>query len=106
MSTKRKIIAAVVAVVVAALVRGPARPVGATTAKVPTTVIRDVPGWTYLMGAFALFGGGYSLFFYFLVTQFHPEFKSTPWAGHPLFNAFVRAALDLKKSTPSLKVVA
>jgi 2-dehydro-3-deoxyphosphooctonate aldolase (KDO 8-P synthase) len=26
--------------------------------------------------------------------QFHPEFKSTPWDGHPLFNAFIKAALD------------
>jgi CTP synthase len=25
--------------------------------------------------------------------QFHPEFKSTPWNGHPLFNAFIKAAL-------------
>jgi CTP synthase len=26
--------------------------------------------------------------------QFHPEFKSTPWGGHPLFNSYVKAALD------------
>jgi CTP synthase len=26
--------------------------------------------------------------------QFHPEFKSTPWDGHPLFNAFIKASLD------------
>jgi CTP synthase len=26
--------------------------------------------------------------------QFHPEFKSTPWDGHPLFNSFIHAALD------------
>ena len=26
--------------------------------------------------------------------QFHPEFKSTPWDGHPLFNAFIRAAVE------------
>ncbi|MDR0478742.1 MAG: CTP synthase [Burkholderiaceae bacterium] len=31
---------------------------------------------------------------WFIGVQFHPEFKSTPWAGHPLFNAFVKAALD------------
>jgi CTP synthase len=43
---------------------------------------------------------------WYMGVQFHPEFKSTPWDGHPLFNAYVRAALDLKKSTPSLKVVA
>ena len=30
---------------------------------------------------------------WFVGVQFHPEFKSTPWAGHPLFNAFVRAAV-------------
>ncbi len=33
---------------------------------------------------------------WFMGVQFHPEFKSTPWDGHPLFNAFVRAALDHK----------
>jgi CTP synthase len=26
--------------------------------------------------------------------QFHPEFKSTPWGGHPLFTSYVKAALD------------
>ena len=30
---------------------------------------------------------------WFMGVQFHPEFKSTPWAGHPLFNAFIKAAL-------------
>ncbi len=30
---------------------------------------------------------------WFLGVQFHPEFKSTPWGGHPLFKSFVRAAL-------------
>ncbi|MBU6466802.1 MAG: CTP synthase [Burkholderiales bacterium] len=30
---------------------------------------------------------------WFVGVQFHPEFKSTPWAGHPLFNAFIRAAI-------------
>lgn len=30
---------------------------------------------------------------WFIGVQFHPEFKSTPWDGHPLFNAFVEAAL-------------
>jgi predicted MFS family arabinose efflux permease len=64
------VVAVVVAVAVAALVRSPRAPVGAApAAKVPTTVIRQVPGWTYLLGAFALFGAGYSLFFYFFVTQ-------------------------------------
>jgi CTP synthase len=30
---------------------------------------------------------------WFVGVQFHPEFKSTPWGGHPLFTAFVQAAL-------------
>jgi CTP synthase len=42
---------------------------------------------------------------WYMGVQFHPEFKSTPWDGHPLFNAYIRAALDLKKS-PQLKAVA
>ncbi len=29
---------------------------------------------------------------WFLACQFHPEFKSTPRKGHPLFSSFVRAA--------------
>jgi CTP synthase len=31
---------------------------------------------------------------WFMGVQFHPEFSSTPWNGHPLFNAFVKAALE------------
>ena len=31
---------------------------------------------------------------WFIGVQFHPEFKSTPWAGHPLFNAFIHAAMQ------------
>ncbi|MFZ9429017.1 MAG: CTP synthase [Burkholderiaceae bacterium] len=31
---------------------------------------------------------------WYVGVQFHPEFKSTPWDGHPLFISFVRAALD------------
>ena len=31
---------------------------------------------------------------WFIGVQFHPEFKSVPWAGHPLFNAFIKAAVD------------
>jgi CTP synthase len=30
---------------------------------------------------------------YFVACQFHPEFKSRPTAPHPLFSAFIRAAL-------------
>ena len=43
---------------------------------------------------------------WFVGVQFHPEFKSTPWDGHPLFNAFVKAALDLHGARKSLKAVA
>jgi CTP synthase len=31
---------------------------------------------------------------YFVGCQFHPEFKSKPFAPHPLFSGFVRAALE------------
>jgi len=31
---------------------------------------------------------------WFIGVQFHPEFKSTPWNGHPLFNAYIAAALE------------
>jgi CTP synthase len=31
---------------------------------------------------------------WFVGVQFHPEFKSTPWAGHPLFNAYIAAVLQ------------
>ena len=31
---------------------------------------------------------------WFVGCQFHPEFTSSPRAGHPLFTSFVRAALD------------
>ena len=30
---------------------------------------------------------------WFMGVQFHPEFKSTPWGGHPLFTSFIKAAL-------------
>jgi CTP synthase len=33
---------------------------------------------------------------WYIGVQFHPEFKSTPWDGHPLFNAYVKAALAHK----------
>ncbi len=35
---------------------------------------------------------------WFVACQFHPEFTSTPRTGHPLFNAFVRAAIISAKS--------
>ena len=34
---------------------------------------------------------------WFFACQFHPEFTSTPRKGHPLFTAFVKAALAYKK---------
>jgi len=34
---------------------------------------------------------------FFVATQFHPEFKSCPIQGHPLFNKFIETALELKK---------
>jgi CTP synthase len=43
---------------------------------------------------------------WFMGVQFHPEFKSTPWDGHPLFNAYVRAALGHKSGRQNLKAVA
>ena len=30
---------------------------------------------------------------WYMGVQFHPEFKSTPWDGHPLFKSYVEAAL-------------
>ncbi len=42
---------------------------------------------------------------WYMGVQFHPEFKSTPWDGHPLFNAYVKAALDHKAAGKSLKSV-
>jgi CTP synthase len=43
---------------------------------------------------------------WFMGVQFHPEFKSTPWDGHPLFNAFVKAAVDEHTDGGKLKAVA
>ena len=38
---------------------------------------------------------------WFVGCQFHPEFTSTPRAGHPLFKAFVQAALDNARTAPA-----
>ena len=45
---------------------------------------------------------------WYLGVQFHPEFKSTPWDGHPLFISYIQAALahqtarlELAKARPS-----
>jgi CTP synthase len=35
---------------------------------------------------------------WFVGVQFHPEFTSTPQAGHPLFKSFVSAALTANKA--------
>ena len=35
---------------------------------------------------------------WFLGCQFHPEFKSRPMKAHPLFRAFIRAALEAHKT--------
>ncbi|ARU05172.1 CTP synthetase [Comamonas serinivorans] len=35
---------------------------------------------------------------WFIGVQFHPEFKSVPWAGHPLFNAFIAAAMAQRQA--------
>ena len=43
---------------------------------------------------------------WFVGVQFHPEFKSTPWDGHPLFNAFIKAAVEHQAEGKSLKVAA
>ncbi|WP_066708856.1 CTP synthase [Curvibacter delicatus] len=44
---------------------------------------------------------------WFVGVQFHPEFKSTPWDGHPLFNAFIKAALEHQAAgKKNLKAVA
>ena len=46
---------------------------------------------------------------WYIGVQFHPEFKSTPWNGHPLFNAFIKASLDHQgqgQGRSNLKVVA
>jgi CTP synthase len=43
---------------------------------------------------------------WFVGCQFHPEFTSTPRSGHPLFNAFIRAALGNAKVTGSIPAAA
>ncbi len=39
---------------------------------------------------------------WFVGCQFHPEFTSTPRSGHPLFNAFIRAALRYAQSATAV----
>ena len=35
---------------------------------------------------------------WFVACQFHPEFTSTPKSGHPLFTAFIKAAIDFAET--------
>jgi len=39
---------------------------------------------------------------WFVACQFHPEFQSKPDKGHPLFEAFIKAALDRHKTKRTL----
>ncbi len=41
---------------------------------------------------------------FMLGTQFHPEFKSRPNRPHPLFNAFMAAAVDYQKESPKPEI--
>ena len=43
---------------------------------------------------------------WYMGVQFHPEFKSTPWNGHPLFNAYVKAALTHQGERAPSKAIA
>jgi CTP synthase len=43
---------------------------------------------------------------WFVGVQFHPEFKSTPWGGHPLFTSYVKAALDQHARTAGTNIQA
>ncbi|MGB9429912.1 MAG: CTP synthase [Gammaproteobacteria bacterium] len=40
---------------------------------------------------------------FFIATQFHPEFTSTPRDGHPLFSGFIKAAREYAAAQPALK---
>ncbi|MBU6420705.1 MAG: CTP synthase [Gammaproteobacteria bacterium] len=42
---------------------------------------------------------------FFIASQFHPEFTSTPRDGHPLFTGFIRAAREYAAVQPALKTV-
>ncbi len=70
--------AGIAAVVLVALflIRRSTSPPSAQQDKVPFGVIRTVPGWYLLVGAFAVFGVAYSLYFYFLVAQL----RSAGWS--------------------------
>ena len=36
---------------------------------------------------------------FFIAVQYHPEFKSRPFAAHPIFASFVKAAKDRVNAT-------
>ncbi|WP_294000251.1 CTP synthase [Sphaerotilus sp.] len=40
---------------------------------------------------------------WYVGVQFHPEFKSTPWDGHPLFIGYIDAALQHKAAADTAK---
>jgi CTP synthase len=40
---------------------------------------------------------------WFVGVQFHPEFTSTPRTGHPLFRAFIEAAIAQSERQRALK---
>ncbi len=61
------LVAVVVLLGVFGLVRLPR--VDVTADRVQLSVLRSVPGWRWLVAAFAIFGVSYSLYFYFLVAQ-------------------------------------
>ena len=41
---------------------------------------------------------------WFMAVQFHPEFTSTPRYGHPLFTAFIRAAVAHQEATTNAEM--
>ena len=41
---------------------------------------------------------------WFVGVQFHPEFTSTPRAGHPLFKSYVQAAIAMAQRRSERKV--
>ena len=38
---------------------------------------------------------------FFIAGQFHPEFQSSPYTGHPMFNAFIAAAVTNRSGAES-----
>jgi predicted MFS family arabinose efflux permease len=69
------LLGAVILVGVLAFVRLPK--VNQQAERVEVSAIKGVPGWPWLLGAFAVFGVAYSLYFYFLVA----ELKQSGWSA-------------------------